>query len=241
MSKNDSKTFDPTPGEDFYEENFFPVETDYWERARQFAQEREDEFFNADIALNETRRRFLDGDPEVPAEDVRIAELNVERAQRLHEIAREPLEWLETRRHKDDYSRRTNGMPSALWRRKLRLRHVEGKLAERLTVDYLRNIQARKDAHESNVRRLQLRYENKVRELEEKVTKGKLTQAQAQAQADEEAKIRDAEIAAENASWDAENAKRDETLTKLRDEKRELTAWLDRYDPAAKAPKIIRK
>lgn len=239
MTKTAKPAFDPRPGETFWEENFFPVETDYWEEARRFAQDAEDFALNADLALGDVRATFFEGDG--TAEAVRIAELEKEKADHLYEISKEPLQWLDARRAQDDYSRKQHGVPHAIWEKRTRLGHVERSLGESRSNEAARRGQDALGAHNDNIARLKSWYENKVIELEGKVLKGKLTQAQAQAQADEEAKIRDEEIAAQEASWRADVHKSGERLEALKAEAAALRAWLNVHDLTATKPKLNRK
>jgi len=240
MAKKADTKFSPTDTDEIREANYFPAETDYWDAARSLLQDAEDALFNAEVAHEETRRKFLNGDPQVPAEDVRVAELNLERARRQQEIAAEPLAWLDRRRAKDAHSRHRNGMPSAIADRQVRLGHVRQWIKDATGAEAGNRLAVEKDATRRRVEESRRRYLDGVADLEHRVTVGKVAQAEGQAAADVLARRRDEQIAAEEASLKAVLERHDERLARLRDEERELVAWLAQYRPTSPV-RLVRK
>ena len=245
MTKTKSTTetvkFSPTDDEKVREGQYFPVRTTYWDEARQHARDAEDNLFNAEIALDETKRKFLDGDPSVPAGDVREAELNLERERRQHEIAQEPIAWLARREEADARSIRRTGLPVAVQKRKARLDRVRELIAQAQNVDAAKRASAEKGLTERALEVIRLQYNNTVANLEQDATKGKITAAQAQASADEAAKIRDTEITKEQAALQAILDKRAQHVADLKTEQADLQAFLAQYGSAARSVVLERK
>ncbi|MFB7889296.1 hypothetical protein ACFCZ3_14750 [Cellulosimicrobium cellulans] len=240
--KADTTPYSPTDSDTTREAMFYPLFNDqYWTAAEKHLNETGDELFNLRSALDTTRSQFFDVADGVTADDVRRLELEVERAERQHEVAEEPVAWLKQRRDRDAESVRRSGMPSGLAKKKNRLRRIDEQIAYARSTERLQRLQNDRDLTARRVADLERRYNDAVRLLEDDIARQKISTAQGQAAADELAESKNAGIAAEKASLKEVTDRYDKHLQELNEERAELVAFLAEWDPAAARPTLTRR
>lgn len=240
-SKTPTDTFDLST-DSGRELAYYPIfNAEAWDEAQREHDRALEALSEARSSYDDTHGRFLDGDESVAPSDVRDSELILERAQRKAERSEEPVAWLVARRAADDWSKTHTGMPSGLRDRRLALERVEELIREANDTFRADLARAERENFESVKARAERNYHNAVTEMEDRVARGKLTQAQAQAVADIQAEQRDAEIEVARKILSDCEAGRKASMERLLAKRSELLAFLAEYDPARPGVRLARR